>query len=208
MRGSQAGFSLIEILIAAALFAGVAFGAFEAVRQLVGNARQLTARHVAYASLERLTAQVRAEARSATAIWSSAPSAGAAHDDCVQVDFFTADANGPAFWSYRQFPNHTAADAIAGDALERLAAQGPIPPCDTTLHGAVVLTDLRGTVGVATIPASALAAHRDAYLDTADSAFVAASVPAVAPIALGVLVGLTALSLFLAVRGVVRAFRD
>lgn len=184
---NEAGFSLIEVLLAAALFTTVAIGAFEVVRQLAAHARQLTARHLAYGSLERLSAQLRAEARSATAIWTSAPSAGTAHDDCVQIDFFTADANGPAFWSYRQFPNHTAADAVTGDALERLAAQGPIAPCDTSLHGAVVLTDLHGTVAVATIPPSALAAHRDPYLDAADSAFVAASVPAVAPIPLGVL---------------------
>lgn len=187
MRVSEAGFSLIEVLLAAALFTTVALGAFEVVRQLAGHARALTTRHLAYGSLERLGTQLRAEARSATAVWSSAPSAGAAHDDCVQIDFFTADANGPAFWSYRQFPNHTAADAIAGDALERLAARGSIGPCDTALHGAVVLSDLRGTVAVATIPPSALGAHRDPYLDTSDSAFVAASVPAVAPVPLGVL---------------------
>ena len=186
VRVSEAGFSLIEVLLAAALFTAVSVGAFEVVRQLAAHARTLTARHLAYGSLERLGAQLRAEARSATAIWSGAPSAGAAHDDCVQIDFFTADANGPAFWSYRQFPNHTSADAVPGDALERLAARGPIGPCDTALHGAVVLSDLHGTVAVATIPASTLAAHQDPYLQSADSAFVAPSVPAVAPVPLGV----------------------
>src|SRR5947209_7973565 len=68
VRASERGFSLIEVLIATALFAVVAFGAFELVRQLGENARRLTARHVAYGSLERLAAQLRAEARSATAI--------------------------------------------------------------------------------------------------------------------------------------------
>jgi prepilin-type N-terminal cleavage/methylation domain-containing protein len=186
VRGSQAGFSLIEIVIATALFAAVAFGAFEAVRQLASSARQLTARHVAYASLERITAQLRAEARSATAIWASAPSAGAGHDDCVQVDFFTADAAGPKFWSYRTFPNHTGADAVASDALQRLAATSPIAPCDAALSGTVVLTHLR-TLSAAAIAPDALAAHRDAYLALGDSPFVGASVPATPPIALGVL---------------------
>ncbi len=187
MRGSQAGFSLIEILIATALFAVVAFGAFEGVRQLVSHARQLTARHVAYASLERLTAQLRAEARSATAIWASAPSAGAGHDDCVQVDFFTADAAGPKFWSYRNFPNHTGADAVPGDALQRLAATSPIAPCDAAQTGDVVLAQVHAPLSVATIVPGALAAHRDAYLAQGDSPFVAASVPATAAIPVGVL---------------------
>jgi prepilin-type N-terminal cleavage/methylation domain-containing protein len=187
VRDSQAGFSLIEILVAAAAFAVVAFGAFEVVRQLVASSRQLTARHLAYASLERLGAQLRAEARTATAIWSSSPSAGAGHDDCVQVDFFTADAAGPKFWSYRNFPHHTGADAIAGDALVRLAGSAPIAACDATQAGEVVLAHVRPPLVVATIAANALASHRDAYLQQADSPFVAASVPATAPVALGVL---------------------
>jgi Tfp pilus assembly protein PilV len=186
VRRSEAGFTLIEVLLAAGLFTTVALGAFEVVRELAGNARTLTARHLAYGSLERLSAQLRAEARSATAVWSSSPSAGGAHDGCVQLDLFTADANGPAFWSYRQFPNHTSADAVPGDALERLAARGPIPACDPSLQGDIVLSDLRGGVAVTSIAANALAAHADPYLGSADSPFVAAGVPAVAPVALGV----------------------
>ncbi|HYW53354.1 MAG TPA: prepilin-type N-terminal cleavage/methylation domain-containing protein [Dongiaceae bacterium] len=187
MRASERGFSLIEVLIATALFAVVAFGAFELVRQLGENARRLTARHVAYGSLERLAAQLRAEARSATAIWVSSPSAGSAHDDCVQVDFFTADAAGPAFWSYRSFPNHTASDAVPGDTLQRLAGRAPIAPCDAAQSGTVVLGDLRAPLAAGTITADVLARHRDRYLDANDSPFVAASVPATAPVALGVL---------------------
>jgi prepilin-type N-terminal cleavage/methylation domain-containing protein len=187
VRGSQSGFSLIEILIASALFAVVAFGAFEAVRQLAVNARHLTARHVAYAALERLTAQLRAEARTATAIWSSAPNAGGAHDDCVQVDFFTADATGPKFWSYRNFPNHTSADAVGGDALQRLVATSPIAPCDAAQSGTVVLANVRAPVSVNAIAVDALSAHQDAYLAQGDSPFVAANVPATEAIPLGVM---------------------
>jgi prepilin-type N-terminal cleavage/methylation domain-containing protein len=187
VRGSQAGFSLIEILIASALFTVVAFGAFEVVRQLVVDGQRLTARHVAYASLERLTAQLRAEARSATAIWTSAAIAGTGRDDCVQVDFFTADAAGPKFWSYRNFPNHTSTDALAGDALQRLAATSPIAPCDPAQPGAIVLAHVRPPLSVSTIAADALAAHQDGYLAQTDSPFVATSVPATAAIPLGVL---------------------
>jgi len=187
VRGSQAGFSLIEIVIATALFAVVAFGAFETVRQLAANARQLTARHVAYASLERITAQLRAEARSATAIWASAPNAGAGHDDCVQLDLFAADAAGPKFWSYRTFPNHTSGDTVPGDALQRLSATSPIAPCDAAQPGTLVLTHVRAPLSVTAIAPDALAAHRDGYLASADSPFVSASVPATAAIAVGVL---------------------
>jgi prepilin-type N-terminal cleavage/methylation domain-containing protein len=187
VRAAEAGFTLIEVLVAGALFCVVAIGAFEAVRQLAGQSRHLTARHLGYAALERLTAQLRAEARTATAIWSGSPRAGTAHDDCVQVDFFTADAAGPAFWSYRNFPNHTPADAIPPDALLRLAARAPFAPCDPAQNGAVVLGGITAPLAVATIGTSALSAHRDVYLDSVDSPFVAASVPATAPVALGVL---------------------
>ena len=187
MRAAEAGFTLIEVLIATALFGVVALGAFEGIRQLADQTRHLAVRHRGYAALERLGAQLRAEARTATAIWTSAPTAGAAHDDCVQIDFFTADGAGPAFWSYRNFPNHTAADAIAPDALVRLAARAPLAPCDASQGGAVVLGGLRAPFAAATIAASTLAAHRDPYLGGGDSPFVATSVPATAPVALGVL---------------------
>ncbi len=187
MRGSEAGFSLIEVLIATALFAVVSFGAFEAVRQLVAATQNISARRLGYAALERFSVQLRAEARSATAIWSRSATAGGGHDDCVQLDFFTADAGGPTFWSYRNFPNHGPAEAIPGSALERLAAPAPIAPCDPTQSGAVVLTQLDAAPTVTSISADRLASHQDAYLQQADSPYVTASVPATAPIPLGVL---------------------
>ncbi|HEY0613583.1 MAG TPA: prepilin-type N-terminal cleavage/methylation domain-containing protein, partial [Candidatus Elarobacter sp.] len=180
------GFSLIEVLLATALFGAVALGAFELVRQLGTDARRLVARHLGYAALERLTAQLRAEARTATAIWSSSPAADGSHDGCVQVDFFTADANGPAFWSYRSFPNHTAADAVGPQALQRLAGRAPLAPCDPALTGSTVLADLRAPLAVSTVSPGALASHVDPYLGANDSPFVAAGVPSTAPVALGV----------------------
>jgi hypothetical protein len=187
VRGSQAGFSLIEIAIAAGLFVVLAFGAFESLRLFAAGLPHLRTRHVEYAALERVAAQLRAEARSATAIWSSAPSAGGAHDDCVQLDFFTADAAGPRFWSYRTFPNHAGGDAPPNDALERLNGSAAIAACDPSLTGTIVLRGLQGAPLVATVPPNLLAAHRDPYLQRADSAFVAAAVPPTAPIPLGVL---------------------
>jgi hypothetical protein len=186
VRSSQAGFSLIEIAIAAGLFAALAFAAFECVRLLAAGVPHLRARQSAYAALESLTTELRAEARSATAIWSSAPSAGGARDDCVQLDFFAADAGGPRFWSYRTFPNHTSRDAVPGDALQRLAGSAPIPACDSSATGTIVLRGLQGAPLITMTAPNTLAAHRDPYLQQNDSAFVAASVPATAPIPVGV----------------------
>jgi type II secretory pathway pseudopilin PulG len=183
MRASEAGFSLIEVLLATALFIVVALGAFEIVRQLLAAAQHLGARDQAYTALERLSSQLRAEARTATAIWISSPAAGAGSDDCVQLDFFTADAGGAKFWSYRNFPNHGG----AGDALERLAGTAPIGPCDASRHGEVVLTKLQSPPAVAQIAANALPAHQDRYSSEADSGFVAATVPATPALPLGVL---------------------
>jgi prepilin-type N-terminal cleavage/methylation domain-containing protein len=187
VRGSDAGFSLIEVLLAAALFVVVALSAFEMLRQLTSSVQHLSTRHLAYAGLERLSGQLRAEARSATAIWSSAPAAGSAYDGCVQIDFYAADAGGPRFWSYRAFPNHAASDAVPPTALERVAANAPLAPCDRSVAGAIVLGGLASAPSVTTIAPNALAAHTDAYLQSADSGFVAASVPATAPIPVGVL---------------------
>jgi hypothetical protein len=104
----------------------------------------------------------------------------------VQVDFFAADANGPRFWSYRNFPNHGANDALPPGALERLAAAAPIPACDPSATGAIVLNGLQNAPGVTPIAPNALVTHVDAYLGSADSGFVAASVPPTAPIPVGV----------------------
>jgi prepilin-type N-terminal cleavage/methylation domain-containing protein len=183
----RAGFSLLEVLVATGLFAAVALGAFELLRLLAANAAQLRTRQVAYATLDALTERLRSEARSATAIWASSPSAGSGHDGCVQLDFFAADAHGPAFWSYRDFPNHGASDAVPSDAFERLAGTSPLRACDTSLAGAIVATGLTTTPRVAIVPPAALAAHLDPYTGSADSPFVAASVPPTGPIPIGVL---------------------
>jgi type II secretory pathway pseudopilin PulG len=187
MRGAEDGFSLIDVLLATALFAVLALGAFESVRLLTASARTTAAAHAAYAGLERFAAQLRAEARGASAIWTSSPAAGAGADDCVQFDFYAADAAGPEFWSYRQFPNHPSAATPPGDAVQRVAARAPIAACDPALPATTVLTALRAPLAVTTVVPGALASHRDPYTGGADSAFVAGGVPAGAPIPLGVL---------------------
>jgi prepilin-type N-terminal cleavage/methylation domain-containing protein len=187
VRASEAGFSLIEVLVASALFTILAFGAFELLRSLGANAVQLAARQSAYAALDALGDRLRSEARSATAIWASAPSAGGGRDDCVQLDFFAADASGPKFWSYRNFPNHGAGDVVPSGALERVAGTGPLTPCDPSASGELVLTGLTAPPLVTPVPPAQLAAHQDPYLQQSDSPFVAASVPPTAPIPLGVL---------------------
>ncbi len=187
MRAADAGFSLIDVLLAGALFAVVALGAFEMLRLLADASRRASAHATGYAAVERLAAELRSEARSATAIWSSAPIAGSGADDCVQLDFYAADAAGPAFWSYRSFPNHAAGNSIAGDALQRVAATAPIAPCDPALAGTVVVGGLTEPFALTATPPGALAAHADPFTAGADSPFVAAGVPSTPPIALGVL---------------------
>jgi prepilin-type N-terminal cleavage/methylation domain-containing protein len=175
VRSSERGFSLIEIVIAAALFAVVAFAAFATLRQALADARRLGARHLALGTLERLSAQLRAEARGATAIWVGA-SAGAGHDDCDQLDFATADAGGPKFWSYRRFPNHGASDAIPPDALQRVASTVPVAACALADPAETVLTGTSGFT-VARFDPSVLAAHADPYLGQPDGAFAKAVPP-------------------------------
>ncbi|HEX3550621.1 MAG TPA: hypothetical protein VHT53_09600 [Candidatus Elarobacter sp.] len=186
MRGAEAGFSLIDVLLATALFVVLALGAFEALRLLAAAVRHTAARHAGYAAVEQFAAQLRAEARSATAIWTSSPAAGSGAGDCVQLDFYAADGVGPSFWSYRQFPNHAATASPSGDAVQRVAARAPIAPCDPSATGDVVLTGLRAPLAIATTAPNALPAHRDPYAGGADSAFVASGVPATAPVSLGV----------------------
>lgn len=186
MRRSEAGFSLIEIAIAAGVFVVLALGAFEAIRLLAAGVPHLRARATAYAAIERIGAQLRAEARSATAIWSSAPVAGSAADGCVELDFYAADASGPTFWSYRAFPNHGSTAAVPGDVLFRVAGSAPIVPCDAAHPGDVALRGLRDAPQLLAIAPDRLAAHQDPYLALADSPFIAASVPATPAVALGV----------------------
>jgi prepilin-type N-terminal cleavage/methylation domain-containing protein len=182
VRSSERGFSLVEILVAAALFVVVAGAAFETLRQALADARRLGARHLALGTLERLSAQLRAEARGATAIWVGA-SAGGGRDDCDQLDFATADAGGPKFWSYRRFPNHAAGDAIPANVLQRVASTVPIAACaladpaETVLGGVSAFT-------LARFDPSALAAHADPYLAQPDGAF-AKAVPADPRVPLG-----------------------
>jgi len=187
VRHAERGFTLVEVLVAAAAFAGVGFAALETVRVLAAGTAQLAARHLAESALERLGAELRAEARTATAIRIAANAPGAAHDGCVQLDLFTADAGGPRFWSYRQFPNHVAGDAIPPDVLQRLAAAAPIAACDASSAGSVVLSGLQGAATLTAVAPAGLGAHDDPYLGTPDAPFVASGVPATPPFSLGVL---------------------
>ena len=171
MRGARAGFSLIETLIATALFVVVAFGALESLRVLLPAVRQLAARHLAYAGVERLTAQLRAEARSAVAVWPSAPAKSGAHDDCDELSFYTADAAGPKFWSYRRFPNHAAGEPVPAGVLLRVTGSSQPPPCDPTAVAQAILSGVTA-FSVSRVAAPQLAAHADPYDGAADGGFI------------------------------------
>ncbi len=173
MRQGQAGFSLIEVLLAAALFAFVAFGAFEVVRQMAFSAAHLGARQNAYTSMERLAAQLRAEARGALALTATAAGSGA--NDCDELAFAAADSSGPHFWAYRRFPHHAVGDAVPPDALLRVAGTRPLTVCDPTAAAATVLSGVTAFTATST-NADQLRVHRDPYVGNADTTFVKAAV--------------------------------
>lgn len=113
-RTDEAGFTIIEIVVAAALFALVGLALFEVVRQTQSVTAKLGKRHAGYLEIRRFADRLRAEALTAEAI--IVPSA-----TCKEVQFFMRDPAGVHFWSYR----------LNGAQIDRYAAAGPLVPCAT-----------------------------------------------------------------------------
>ncbi len=65
----EAGFTLIEVLVATALFVFVALAGFEAVRQIGWNVNLLAQRADAAAQLDVAAGMLRSDALSAIAVW-------------------------------------------------------------------------------------------------------------------------------------------
>jgi hypothetical protein len=113
-RSGEAGFTIIEIVVAAALFAVVGLALFEVVRQTQSVTAKMGTRHADYLEIRRFADRLRAEALTAEAI--IAPSAA-----CKEVQFYMRDPSGVHFWSYR----------LNGNEVDRYAAAGPLVPCAT-----------------------------------------------------------------------------
>jgi prepilin-type N-terminal cleavage/methylation domain-containing protein len=161
---AEAGFTLIEVLLATALFAFVGLSAFETLRQLGTNVVQLAQRATARTQLAVALARLRSDAVSAVAIWKPAAGCGDA------VAFLQRDAAGTQFVIYRERAN----------ALIRTAGAAPLDPCDPALPVETLVAGVTAFT-VASVAASALPGHVDPVSGAADGAmFIPAGIAAVA----------------------------
>jgi prepilin-type N-terminal cleavage/methylation domain-containing protein len=160
----EAGFTLIEVLVATALFVFVALTGFEAVRQIGWNVNLLAQRADAAAQLDVVAGMLRSDALSAVAVWKPASTCGDA------VEFMQRNAGGTLFALYVAQP----------PALVRAAAAGPLNPCDPALQTQVAVASI-ASLTVTAISAPALASHTDPVSGNVDGAlFNAAGITAVA----------------------------
>lgn len=144
VRTGEDGFTLIEVLLSAALFVVVGSAGLEAVRQLGSTTALLAQRADAAALAGIAAAALRSDAVSAVAVWKPASTCGDA------VEFMQRDAGGTSFVLY----------ATQGPALVRAAAAGPMDPCDPAVRRTVLIPAIAG-MRVARVAAAALPAHVD-----------------------------------------------
>ena len=160
----EAGFSLIEVTIASALFVFVAFAGLDVLRQFGANVNLLAARAAAAAQLDVAAAMLRSDALSAVAVWKPASTCGDA------VEFMQRNAGGTSFLLY----------TLRAPALVRAAAAGPMNPCDPALAVQPLVAQV-ASFAVTSLPASALPAHADPVSGETDGGlFVPGGVVAVA----------------------------
>jgi prepilin-type N-terminal cleavage/methylation domain-containing protein len=151
MKAAEAGFTLIEVLIATALFVFVALAGFDVVRQLSWNVNLLAQRADAAAQLNVAAADLRSDALSSVAVWKPASACGDA------VEFMQRNAGGASFSLY-----------VARAAnLVRAIAAGPMNPCDGGLQTQSVVPGIT-SFAVTRVPAGALPAHTDPVSGNAD----------------------------------------
>lgn len=141
---AEAAFTLIETVLAGALFAFVALAGFEAVRALGAGSALLAQRASVAAQVRVAAGALRAAALAASAVWKPSSACGDA------VEFLHRDAAGTSFTLY----------AARGPALVRAAAPGPMNPCDPALALQTVVSPIAG-LQVTRFAATALPAHTD-----------------------------------------------
>jgi prepilin-type N-terminal cleavage/methylation domain-containing protein len=147
----EAGFTLVEVLVASALFVFVALAAFEVLRALGGNASLLAQRADAAAQLDVAAGMLRSDALSSVSVWKPASACGDA------VEFMRRDAGGASFMLY----------TVRGGDLVRAGAAGAIDPCDASLAVQTVVPAVAGFT-VTRIAAASLPAHTDPVSGNAD----------------------------------------
>jgi prepilin-type N-terminal cleavage/methylation domain-containing protein len=160
----EAGFTLIEVLVATALFVFVALAGFEAVRQIGWNVNLLAQRADAASQLDVVAGMLRSDALSAVAVWKPASTCGDA------VEFMQRNAGGTSFALYVAQP----------PALVRAAAAGPLNPCDSALQTQIAVASIV-SLSVTDIAATALPSHTDPVSGNVDGTlFNPAGITAVA----------------------------
>ena len=163
-RRAENGFTLIEVLLATALFVVVAFAGFEVLRQLRFGANLLAQRADAAAQLSAAAGALRSAALSSAAVWKPASPCGDA------VEFMQRDASGTTFLLY----------TARGSQLVRATAPGPMDPCAGTLNLQTVVPAILGFT-VTRVPAASLPAHADPVSGDADGgAFVPGGITGIA----------------------------
>ena len=160
----DAGFTLIEVMVATALFVFVAFAGFDVLRGLSWNAGLMAQRAAAAAQLDLAAGRLRSDALSAVAVWKPASACGDA------VEFMQRNAGGTSFLLY----------LAQNGALVRAAAAGPLDPCAAALQTQTVVTAIAGLT-VTRVPAATLPAHVDPVSGNGDGGlFIPAGITAVA----------------------------
>jgi prepilin-type N-terminal cleavage/methylation domain-containing protein len=164
MKAAEAGFTLIEVLVATALFVVVAVAGFEVLRQLGWNVNLLAQRADAAARLDVAAATLRSDALSSVAVWKPASTCGDA------VEFMQRNAGGTSFLLY----------VARASTLVRASAAGPMNPCDPALQMQTVVAAIT-SLAVTRVPATGLPAHTDPVSGNADGGlFVTAGITGIA----------------------------
>ena len=163
-RNRDDGFTLIEVLLATALFVFVAAAGFEVLRHMGGSVTLMAQRADTASQLSLAAASLRSDALSSVSIWKPASACGDA------VEFMQRDAGGTSFVLYE----------VHANAFVRAAAAGPMDPCDDALQRQTLVTEV-AAISVTRIAAPALAAHLDPITGSVDGAvFAPAGVTGVA----------------------------
>ena len=163
-RTAEAGFTLIEVLVASALFVVVALAGFDVLRHLGANVSLLAQRAGAATQLDAAAGMLRSTALSSVAVWKPASTCGDA------VEFMQRNAGGTSFALY----------TLRGTDLVRASAAGPLDPCTAGLQTQVVVAPVAGFT-VARVAASQLPEHIDPVSGNADDGlFLAGGITAVA----------------------------
>jgi prepilin-type N-terminal cleavage/methylation domain-containing protein len=158
----ERGFTLAEVLVAAAVFVVVAAAGFESVRALGSTAALVAARASAASATSVAVERMRTDATSSLAVWVPASSCGPA------VSMLRRDASGATYTTY----------VVRAGTLVRASGAGPLDPCageaaDALLSGV-------GAFTATAVPANGWATHVDPVGGEADGGFFRPNVPAIA----------------------------